>query len=84
MEASIGGFDPDGLLPKPGHEESTHGCAVRTAAEEGAGTTAADPPAGALSRRLGTCAEHALFAVTLGTLGYIWLGALLAEAAQGL
>ena len=34
-------------------------------------------------RRFGARFEHALFAVTLGTVGYIWLGALLAEAAQG-
>jgi hypothetical protein len=28
--------------------------------------------------------EHGLFALTLGSIGYVWLGALLAEAVRGL
>ena len=72
MKASMAGLTLGRLAEKTAGRQRRDG--------RGRATVAAP---GATQAYCGTCLEQALFAVTLGTLGYIWLGALLAEAAQG-
>jgi hypothetical protein len=83
MEASMHGFGTEppagaaGVRANRGRAIQRSGAEATASARRGVDRRAGSRPATA---RL----EHALFALVLGCVGCVWLGALLAEAAQAL
>ncbi len=90
MQASACGIRQDAGASAPARSSAKSARRITAAAPPGIaagarapGTTRSHRRPDSRPRRVARL-EHALFILTLGSVGYVWLGSLLAEAARGL